>query len=144
MTTGMDLIKMQIQVAAGETLQFNQRSIRPTGHAIECRINAEDPDAAFRPCAGLIEKFRPPGGFGVRVETHGYEGCYISPRYDSLLAKVIVHQPTRPEAIQTMQRCLQEFTIEPTKTTIPFLRKVLAHPEFASGEIDTGFVERTF
>lgn len=144
MTTGMDLIKMQIRVAAGEPLDFNQRSVRPSGHAIECRINAEDPEATFRPCAGLIEKFRPPGGFGVRVETHGYEGYYISPRYDSLLAKVIVHQPTRPEAIRTMQRCLHEFTIEPIKTTLPFLRKVLEHPDFASGKIDTGFVERTF
>ena len=128
----------------GEPLDFAQRSIRPRGHAIECRINAEDPDAKFRPCAGLIEKFRPPGGFGVRVESHAHDGCYVSPRYDSLLAKLIVYQPTRSEAIRCMHRSLDEFTIEPIKTTLPFLRKVIAHPDFAAGKIDTGFAERTF
>lgn len=144
MTTRIDLIKTQIKVAAGETLELHQRSIRPEGHAIECRINAEDPDQQFRPCAGLIEEFRPPGGFGVRVETYGHDGCRISPCYDSLIAKLIVHQPTRPEAIRCMQRCLQEFTIEPIKTTLPFLRKVIAHPNFLAGTVDTDFVERTF
>jgi acetyl-CoA carboxylase biotin carboxylase subunit len=144
MTTGIDLIKTQIKVAAGDPLEFNQRSVRWTGHAIECRVNAEDPDANFRPCAGLIEKFRPPGGFGVRVETYGHENCRVSPYYDSLLAKVIVRQPTRPEAIRCMQRCLQEFVIEPIKTTLPFLRKILSHADFEGGKIDTGFVERTF
>ncbi len=144
MTTGIDLIKAQIRVAAGEPLGFNQRSVKPQGHAIECRINAEDPDERFRPCAGVIEKFRPPGGFGVRVETHGYEGCRISPQYDSLIAKVIVRQQTRPEAISCMQRCLREFTIEPIKTTLPFLHKVMSHPDFVAGTVDTGFVERAF
>ncbi|UCC31364.1 MAG: acetyl-CoA carboxylase biotin carboxylase subunit [Phycisphaerales bacterium] len=144
MTTGIDLIKMQIRVAAGESLDVNQRSIRPRGHAIECRVNAEDPEAMFRPCAGRIEKFHPPAGFGVRVETYGHEGCRVSPRYDSLLAKVIVHQPTRPAAIRCMHRCLHEFTIEPIKTTLPFLRKVMSHPDFVAGNVDTGFVERTF
>jgi acetyl-CoA carboxylase biotin carboxylase subunit len=144
MTTGIDLIKAQIKVAAGEELDFNQRSLRPRGHAIECRINAEDAEAQFRPCAGTVERFRPPGGFGVRVETYGYEGCRVSPRYDSLIAKVIVHQPTRPEAIRCMQRCLDEFTIEPIKTTLPFLRQVISHPDFVAGSVDTGFVERTF
>ena len=143
-TTGIDLIKAQIRIAAGEPLGFNQRSVNPRGHAIECRINAEDPDEGFRPCAGTIEKFRPPGGFGTRVDTFVHQGSRISPRYDSLLAKVIVCQPTRAEAIRAMQRCLDEFTIEPIKTTIPFLRKVLAHPDFAAGTIDTSFVERTF
>ena len=143
-TTGIDLIKAQIRVSAGEPLGFNQRSVNPRGHAIECRINAEDPDAEFRPCAGTIEKFRPPGGFGVRVDTFVHQGSRISPRYDSLIAKVIVSQPTRPEAIRAMQRCLDEFTIEPIKTTIPFLRKVLAHPDFGTGTIDTSFVGRTF
>ncbi len=140
--TGIDLIKNQIRVAAGEPLEFNQRSIRSRGHAIECRINAEDPDENFRPCAGRIDCFRPPGGFGVRVDTYAYEGCRISPRYDSLLAKVIVCHPTRPEAIRAMQRCLHEFKIGPIKTTIPFLSKVMDHPEFAAGTVDTGFVER--
>jgi acetyl-CoA carboxylase biotin carboxylase subunit len=144
MTTGIDLIKTQIKVAAGDPLEVNQRSVRATGHAIECRVNAEDPDANFRPCAGLIEKFRPPGGFGVRVETYGHENCLVSPYYDSLLAKVIVRQPTRLEAIRCMQRCLREFVIEPIKTTLPFLRKILSHADFEGAKIDTGFVERTF
>lgn len=144
MTTGIDLIKAQILAAAGESLPFTQRSVRFQGHAVECRINAEDPDHRFRPSAGRIERFRPPGGFGVRVDAYAHEGCRISPRYDSLIAKLIVHQPTRSEAIRTMQRCLAEFTIEPIKTTIPFLRNLLAHPDFAAGAIDTGFIERTF
>jgi len=144
MITGIDLIKSQIRVAANEPLEFNQRSIRPQGHAIECRINAEDPDANFRPCAGLIEKFRQPGGLGVRVETHAHDGYRVSPRYDSLLAKVIVHQPTRSEALTCMARCLDEFVIEPIKTTIPFLRQIMSHPDFEAGKIDTGFIERTF
>jgi acetyl-CoA carboxylase biotin carboxylase subunit len=144
MTTDIDLIKAQIRVAAGEKLDFDQKAVKPRGHAIECRVNAEDPDEKFRPCAGVIEKFRPPGGLGVRVDTFGHDGCRISPHYDSLLAKVIVHQPTRPEAIRSMQRCLSEFIIEPVKTTLPFLRKMIAHPDFLEATIDTGFVERTF
>ncbi|UCE58182.1 MAG: acetyl-CoA carboxylase biotin carboxylase subunit [Phycisphaerales bacterium] len=144
MTTGIDLIKAQIKVAAGEPLEFNQRAIKPQGHSIECRINAEDPEEGFRPCPGTAGKFRPPGGFGVRVDTFGHDGFRVSPRYDSLIAKVIVHQATRVEAIRSMQRCLREFTIEPIKTTIPFLARIIAHPEFASGAFDTGFVERAF
>jgi acetyl-CoA carboxylase biotin carboxylase subunit len=142
--TGIDLIKTQIRVAAGERLPFDQRSVQPRGHAIECRINAEDPAERFRPSAGVIERFRPPGGLGVRVDAYAHDGCRISPRYDSLIAKLIVHQPTRPEAIRTMLRCLKEFIVEPVKTTIPLLRKVLAHPDFAEAHIDTGFIERTF
>lgn len=142
MTTGIDLIKTQINVAAGEKLAFNQKSIQPRGHAIECRINAEDPSENFRPCAGTIEKFRPPGGLGVRIDSYVHDGCRISPYYDSLIAKVIVHQATRPSAIRCMLRCLDEFTIEPIKTTIPFLQKVISHPDFISGNIDTRFVER--
>ena len=142
MTTDIDLIKIQICISAGETLSFNQKSIQPRGHSIECRINAEDPNDKFRPCAGMIEKFRPPGGVGVRVDTYVHDGCRISPQYDSLIAKVIVHQPTRPEAIRCMLRCLAEFTIEPIKTTIPFLQKVFSHPDFVAGNIDTRFVER--
>ena len=142
MTTGVDLIKSQIRIADGEALGFNQRNVRPQGHALECRINAEDPEEQFRPCAGLVEKFRPPGGFGVRIETNAHEGVRISPRYDSMIAKVIVHQPTRSEAISTMRRCLREFKIEPIKTTIPFLQRVMEHPDFIAGKVDTGFVER--
>ncbi len=144
MTTDIDLIKAQLRVAAGEPLGFTQKTVSPRGHAIECRINAEDPDENFRPCAGVIEMFRPPGGHGVRVDTYAHDGGRVSRHYDSLLAKVIVHQPTREEAIRCMQRCLAEFVIEPIKTTVPFLRKVLAHPDFISGTIDTGFVERVF
>jgi acetyl-CoA carboxylase biotin carboxylase subunit len=144
MVTGIDLIKAQIRVAAGERLEFDQKSMRPRGHAIECRINAEDPNERFRPCAGVIEKFRPPGGPGVRVDSYAYDGCRVSPRYDSLVAKLIVHQTTRPEAIRTMQRCLGEFIIEPVKTTLPLLRRVIAHPDFHGATIDTGFIERTF
>lgn len=142
MTTGIDLIKAQIRVASQEPLEFSQRSIKFNGHAIECRINAEDPDNGFRPCAGRIEKFRPPGGLGVRVETYAHEGCRISPKYDSLIAKLIVHQPTRADAIRCMSRCLSEFVIEPIKTTIPFHQKVVAHRDFQTGAIDTGFIER--
>jgi acetyl-CoA carboxylase biotin carboxylase subunit len=144
MCTGIDIIKTQIRVAAGEPLPFVQKAIIPHGHAIECRINAEDPDEKFRPSAGKVGKFRPPGGLGVRIDTYGHEGFFVSPRYDSLVAKLIVHQPTRAEALRTMQRCLREFTIEPIKTTIPFLRKVLAHPDFMAGQVDTTFIERTF
>ena len=125
-----------------EEIEFSQRSIVPKGHAIECRINAEDPEEGFRPSAGTIKKFYQPGGFGVRVDTHAYEGYRISPKYDSMIAKLIVHQPTRMEAIRCMQRCLREFTIEPIKTTIPFHRQVLDHPDFVAGNIDTGFIER--
>ncbi|MBU0716770.1 MAG: acetyl-CoA carboxylase biotin carboxylase subunit, partial [Planctomycetes bacterium] len=133
MTSDIDLVKAQIKVAAGTPLGFNQRGIVPRGHALECRINAEDPEADFRPCPGVITKFRPPGGPGVRVDSYCHDGCRVSRYYDSLIAKVIVHQPTRAEAIGTMQRCLREFTIEPIKTTMPFLLQVLSHPDFAEG-----------
>jgi len=142
MVTGIDVIKTQIRVAAGESLGFTQKSVKTQGHALECRVNAEDPSKGFRPCAGSVTKFRPPGGPGVRVDSYGHDHCRVSPRYDSLLAKIIVHQPTREEAIRCMRRCLAEFVIEPIKTTMPFLRRVLAHPDFQAGTIDTGFVER--
>ena len=144
MVTGIDLIQAQIRAAAGEPLEVSQRQVQFRGHAIECRINAEDPAHQFRPCAGLIERMRLPGGFGVRVDTHAHEGYRIPPNYDSLLAKLVVHQPTREAAIRSMQRCLRELVIEPIKTTAPFLLEVISHPDFASGEVDTGFVERAF
>ena len=143
MTTGIDLIKTQIRLASGEPLGFSQRAITPRGHAIECRINAEDPDKNFRPCAGTITKFRPPGGPGVRVDTFAHDGCKVSPHYDSLIAKVIVHRPTREEAIACMRRCIDEFIIEPIKTTVSFHRRIIAHPDFIAGKVDTGFVERS-
>ncbi|MCH8148909.1 MAG: acetyl-CoA carboxylase biotin carboxylase subunit [Planctomycetes bacterium] len=142
MTTRLDLIKLQIRIASGEPLGFNQRAVKPQGHSIECRINAEDPEHDFRPCPGVIAKFRPPGGLGVRVDTFAHDGCKVSPLYDSLIAKLIVFQPTREEAIQTMSRCLREFVIEPIKTTIPFHRRTIAHADFLEGKIDTSFIER--
>jgi acetyl-CoA carboxylase, biotin carboxylase subunit len=142
MVTGIDLIKEQIRIAAGESLTFSQKDVKQRGHAIECRINAEDPEHGFRPSAGVIKRFRQPGGFGVRVDTHAHDGYRVSPRYDSLVAKLIVHQPTRDEAIDCMLRCLNEFVIEPTKTTIPIHQRVLRMDAFRSGEIDTGFVDR--
>lgn len=141
-TTGVDLIKTQIRVAAGEKLSFTQKSIVPRGAAIECRINAEDPSHGFRPCPGLIDVFRPPGGLGVRLDTHVHSGHTISRHYDSLIGKLIVHQPTRAEAIATMLRCLSEFVIEPTRTTIPFHQKILSHADFQAGKVDTSFIER--
>ena len=144
MITGIDLIKAQIRIAAGEPLEFTQKNIRRNGVAIECRINAEDPDSGFRPSAGVIEKFRPPGGFGVRVDTHVHDGYRISPRYDSLIGKLIVHQPSRETAIECMRRCLDEFVISPTKTTIPLHRKIFRSDAFCKGEVDTEFIERVF
>ena len=144
MVTGHDLIKLQLMVAAGNTLPLRQRDIAVRGAAIECRINAEDPAAGFRPCAGPIERFEPPGGFGVRLDTHVVPGSYVSPRYDSMIAKLIVHKPTREEAIACMRRCLDEFTIEPVKTTIPLFREIFANTHFIKGQVDTGFIERTW
>ena len=143
LTTGIDLVKAQIRIAAGEPLGMTQRDIKPRGVAIECRINAENPDDGFRPCAGRIEHFRPPGGFGVRVDSHAHDGYRISPRYDSLIGKLIVYQPNREQAIACMRRCLAEFVITPTKTTIPLHLKILQTEAFTKGGIDTGFIERT-
>ncbi|HPD30308.1 MAG TPA: acetyl-CoA carboxylase biotin carboxylase subunit [Phycisphaerae bacterium] len=144
MVTGHDLVQLQIRVAAGETLSLKQRDITHKGVAIECRINAEDPAADFRPCPGKIEVFRPPGGFGVRLDTHAHAGMTISPRYDSMIAKLIVHKATRAEAIACMRRCLEEFAIEPVKTTIPIHREIFSHAQFLKGTVDTGFIERTW
>jgi acetyl-CoA carboxylase biotin carboxylase subunit len=144
MATGVDIIKAQFHVAAGNPLPYAQREIKPRGAAIECRLNAEDPDANFRPCAGVIEKYIPPAGFGVRVDTHVHEGYRISPRYDSLIGKLIVHQADRTEAIHCMRRCLDEMVISPTKTTIPLYRKIFEHETFIAGQVDTGFIDRHF
>ncbi|UCD27652.1 MAG: acetyl-CoA carboxylase biotin carboxylase subunit [Planctomycetota bacterium] len=144
MVTNRDLVQWQIRVAAGQTLPMKQRDIKQRGVAIECRINAEDPANDFRPCPGKIEHFRPPGGLGVRVDTHAHAGMNISPRYDSMIAKLIVHRPTRAEAITCMQRCLEEFVIEPIKTTIPIHREIFSHTRFIKGDVDTGFIERTW
>ena len=141
MVTGYDLIKYQIRVAAGEKLDITQDDIKHTGVSIECRINAEDPARDFAPCPGPINEFFTPGGFGVRVDTHVHQGSYISPHYDSMIAKLIVHQPTRNEAIATMKRALNEFKIGPIKTTIPAHLDILSHNMFVTNQINTGFIE---
>ena len=137
--TGHDLIKLQLQVAAGERLP--KKKIIQRGHAIECRINAEDPAANFRPSPGTITDFHMPGGFGVRVDTHSYSGYQVPPYYDSLIAKLIVFAQTREGAINKMASALEEFTIEGIKTTIPFHRIVMQNEKFRSGKFDTSFLE---
>jgi acetyl-CoA carboxylase biotin carboxylase subunit len=142
MVTGQDLIKWQIKIAAGLPLDLRQRDIKHSGVAIECRINAEDPDRNFAPCPGKITKFFTPGGPGVRVDTYLSQDAVISPYYDSMISKLIVHQPTRTEAIATMKRALREFKIEPIKTTIPASLKILSHNLYVKNEVDTSFIER--
>ena len=144
MVTGHDLIKWQLKVASGHTIKFRQKNIKHTGVAIECRINAEDPANNFAPCPGTITKYIPPGGPGVRVDTHVCQGWTVSTSYDSLISKLIVHQKTRAEAIATMKRALREFIIEPIKTTIPVCLDILSHNLYVKNKIDTGFVERHF
>ncbi|RLS45479.1 MAG: acetyl-CoA carboxylase biotin carboxylase subunit [Planctomycetota bacterium] len=142
MVTGIDLLKAQIRVAAGEKLDLKQADIKPRGHAIECRINAEDPDANFRPCPGRIDRIIAPGGFGVRWDSHATTGYVVPPYYDSLVGKLIVHQPTRKDAIDTMIRALKELRIEGIKTTVPLHLRVLSNTAFHEAGIDTTFVER--
>ena len=144
MVTGHDLIKWQLKIAGGQSIKISQRDIKPAGAAIECRINAEDPQKNFAPCPGTITRYIPPGGPGVRVDTHVCQGWTVSTNYDSMIAKLIVHQGTRTEAITTMRRALQEFVIEPIKTTIPACLDILSHNLFVKNKIDTGFVERNF
>jgi len=142
MCTNFDLVKEQIRVAAGEPLSFVMNGNRLRGHAIECRVNAEDPARNFQPCPGLITAYHPPGGPGVRVDTHIYAGYTVPPYYDSLLAKVIVHGNTRAEALARMRQALDSFIIEGVTTTIPFLGRVMRHPDFIEGKVDTKFLER--
>ncbi|MCE2815358.1 MAG: acetyl-CoA carboxylase biotin carboxylase subunit [Planctomycetota bacterium] len=142
MISGIDLIKTQILVAAGQKLAFKQSDIKPRGAAIECRINAEDPDRNFQPCPGKIQSMYLPGGFGVRVDSHAHTGYSVPPHYDSMIAKLIVHRETREEAIATMQRALSELRISGIKTTAGFHKVVLAQPEFVQGTVDTKWVER--
>jgi acetyl-CoA carboxylase biotin carboxylase subunit len=142
MVTNFDLVKEQIRIAAGERLTLVLRGNRLRGHAIECRVNAEDPARNFQPCPGTITAYHPPGGPGVRVDTHIYAGYTVPPYYDSLLAKVIVHGNTREEALARMSQALDSFIVEGVTTTIPFLRQVIHHPDFAAGRVDTKFLER--
>jgi acetyl-CoA carboxylase biotin carboxylase subunit len=142
--TSTDLIQEQIRVAAGEPLSVSQDAVEFEGHSIECRINAEDPDNNFAPTAGRLEKYVAPGGPWTRVDSHCYPGWTVSPFYDSLIAKLIVWAPDRERAIDRMQRALGEFEIEGrgVKTTIPFHQRILAHPQFRSGDVSTDFVEQ--
>jgi len=144
MVTGIDLIQTQIAVAAGEPLPFQQEDILLQGAAIECRINAENPDRNFQPSPGKIEQMFVPGGLGVRFDSHAHPGYIVPPHYDSMIGKLIVHQPTRAKAIACMLRALAELRIEGIATTAPFHTQVLQHADFAEGRIDTSFVERTF
>ncbi len=142
--TGIDLIQMQIRIANGERLEIKQRNVPCNGSSIELRINAEDPENGFRGCPGRITKLRVPGGPGVRFDSHVHEGYTIGPYYDSLIGKLIVHRPSRTEAIACMRRALDEFVIEGIKTTIPLARKIFNHSAFVDGQVDTTFIERTF
>ncbi|MBM3251303.1 MAG: acetyl-CoA carboxylase biotin carboxylase subunit [Candidatus Omnitrophica bacterium] len=142
MVTGIDLIKEQIKIAAGEKLSFKQDDINFQGAAIECRINAEDPDNSFMPSPGVIERLNLPGGPGVRVDTHIYSGYEISPFYDSLVAKLIVRGANRKEAIRKMKTALDEFILSPIKTTVPLHSKILDDPSFLKGDISTHFLEK--
>ncbi|MFT3695488.1 MAG: acetyl-CoA carboxylase biotin carboxylase subunit [Kofleriaceae bacterium] len=140
LVTGLDIVREQIRIAAGEPLSFKKERA-PRGHAIELRINAEDPQT-FAPWPGKITAVHFPGGLGVRVDTHVYAGYVVPPNYDSLLAKVIVHDVDRPTAIKRARRCLEEMVIEGPRTNIPFLRRIINHPDYISGDVDTGFVAR--
>jgi acetyl-CoA carboxylase biotin carboxylase subunit len=141
LVTGRDLVKEQILVAAGEPLSFSQKTMTIEGHAMECRINAEDP-VTFVPSPGTIRHFHQPGGPGVRVDTFAHEGCDISPYYDSMIAKVMTHGRSRPEAIARMRRCLEMMVVEGIRTNIPLHLRILDHPDFVAGRLDTGFMER--
>jgi acetyl-CoA carboxylase biotin carboxylase subunit len=140
LVTGVDVVREQIRIAAGEPLSFD-KVLTPRGHAIELRVNAEDPDS-FAPWPGKITALHLPGGLGVRVDTHLYEGYRVPPNYDSLICKLIVHAPTRALAMDRARRCLDEMVIEGPRTNVPFLRRILDHRDFISGDFDTGFVAR--
>ncbi len=140
--TGLDLVAEQIRIAAGERLRFSQRDVEFRGHALECRINAEDPAHDFRPSPGRVVSFVPPGGPGIRVDTHVYAGYTIPPYYDSLIAKVVAWGRDRTEAIARMERALREFEITGIRTTIPLHRAILDNAFFRRGEVYTNFVQR--
>lgn len=142
LVTGIDLVQWQLRIAAGEELKLRQEKVEQNGSAIECRINAESPEDNFRPCPGPIHEFIPPGGPGVRLDTHAYAGYVVSPYYDSMICKLLMHRASRESSIQSMRRALDEFVIRPIKTTIPIHQKIFAHADFVRGNVDTGFIER--
>jgi acetyl-CoA carboxylase biotin carboxylase subunit len=142
MITGIDIVKAMIRIAAGEPLPWKQRDIAVSGHAVECRINAEDPDRGFIPQPGLVTEFSPPGGLGIRLDTHVRTGYRIPPDYDSLIGKLIVHGRDRAQAISKTQAALEEFRIGPIKTTIPLHRRLMAERLFLDAKHDIHYVER--
>src|SRR5512137_202497 len=141
MVTGIDIVREQIRIAFGNKLRYKQSDIKITVHAIECRINAEDP-VKFTPCPGKITSYHTPGGLGVRVDSFVYDGYTVVPHYDSLIAKLIVHAETRDDAIKRMARALDEYLVEGIKTTIPFHKRIMANKDFIDGNIDTSFIDR--
>jgi acetyl-CoA carboxylase, biotin carboxylase subunit len=142
LVTGIDLVREQIRIAAGEKLRFSQSDIVHRGCAIECRINAEDPANDFRGSPGVVTRWQPPGGPGVRLDSHVTAGYRVPPNYDSLVAKLLVHQPTRAEALAAMRRALGEFAVEGIKTTIPLHQEIFQVPAFIEGRVDTTYIER--
>jgi acetyl-CoA carboxylase biotin carboxylase subunit len=144
LVTGIDLVREQIRIAAGMPLTWKQEDVVQRGAAIECRINAEDPAADFRPSPGVITRWQPPGGPGVRIDAHVVSGYKVPPNYDSLVAKLLVYQPTRALALATMRRALAEFAVEGVKTTIPIHREIFNQSAFIEGHVDTTFIERTW
>lgn len=142
LVTGLDLIKEQIKIAVGERLRYKQDDIINRGCAIECRIYAEDPDNDFMPSPGRITSYNPPGGYGIRLDTHIYQGYEITPYYDSMIGKLISFGKSRQEAIDIMKRALDEYIIDPIKTTISFHKGILKDPLFIKGQISTDYVEK--
>jgi len=142
LTTGIDLVREQILLASGQRLSYSEKDVQKRGWAIECRINAEDPQRNFFPSPGKVDEFRVPGGFGVRIDTHLYKGYELPIYYDSLIAKLVSFDLTRNGAIRIMKRALQELAIGPIKTTIPFHLTIMDDPDFIQGNFDTGFIER--
>ncbi|HSF05059.1 MAG TPA: acetyl-CoA carboxylase biotin carboxylase subunit [Methylomirabilota bacterium] len=141
MVTGLDLVVLQLRLAAGEPLPLGQADVTLSGHAIECRINAEEPEKGFRPCPGTVSVWVPPGGDGVRVDTHIEPGAVVPPFYDSLLAKIVAHGPDRASAIARLREALARFHVEGVATTIGFHRRLIDHPDFAASRIHTRWVE---
>jgi len=141
MVCDVDLVREQIRVAAGQELGYTQADVTFRGHAIECRVNAEDPET-FMPTPGRVDMFHAPGGLGVRVDSALYAGYVVPPYYDSMVAKLIVHAPTRPEAIARMRRALAEFAIQGIKTSLPLHRRIMDAPEFVAGDYTIHWLER--
>ncbi|MCG3122182.1 MAG: Biotin carboxylase [Phycisphaerales bacterium] len=142
LVTGIDIVKMSILIASGEKISFRQSEVKLHGHAIECRINAEDPAQGFRPSAGKITTYEAPGGPGVRMDSHAVPGYVVPPNYDSMIGKLIVHAETRDAALDRMARALREFRIEPIKTTIPLHQRLIADAAFRKGGVDIKYLER--